>query len=130
MTLFGWRQVFIPAARGWHDRSTTKDVSRGMRDHLRRRHARAAITPAKRRLDWANVRFTIIKNDHILNVLRDLPWILGRELLVQAYFLLYEPRTLLAWGRFLRSVPVMLRRRRTVMRRARLSAVQMHRFFR
>lgn len=130
MTLLGWRQVLVPGARGWHDRSTTKETGRGILGRLRRRHVRGAIAPEKRRLDWANLRFTIIKNDHILNVLRDLPWILGWEALVQGYLLLCEPRTLGAWGRFLRLTPLMLRRRRTVMRRARLTADQMHRFFR
>jgi len=130
MTLFGWRQVLVPVARGWHDRSTTKGTGGGIIGRLRRRGVRAAIAPEKRRLDWSNLRFTIIKNDHILNVLRDLPWILGWEFLVQGYLLLCEPRTLGAWGRFLRLTPLMLRRRRTVMRRAQLTAAQMRPFFR
>ncbi|HXV27154.1 MAG TPA: glycosyltransferase family 2 protein [Candidatus Paceibacterota bacterium] len=119
MNLFGWRQVLVNAAVGWHDRSTTKGVARTpVLGQLARRRQRAAIPLAKRRLDWVNGRFTLVKNDHIINILKDAPYILVREAAVQGYALLFEPRVLAGWGRFFRLLPRMLARRKRVMARA------------
>ena len=68
MTLFGHRQVFAPTVVAWHDRSTTKGAADSLAGHLGRLSARRSIPLKKRRLDWSNVRFTIIKNDYIINL--------------------------------------------------------------
>lgn len=128
MTLFGWRQVFAPDVIAWHDRSTTKGHATGIISAVRRHEKRAAIPLAKRRLDWSNTKFTIVKNDYILNILKDLPWILWRELMVFGYSLLFEPAVFLEAGRFFRHLPRMFRRRRDVMIRAKHSAREMHRW--
>jgi GT2 family glycosyltransferase len=129
MTLFGWRQVMLPTAIGWHDRSTTKGTATvPVLGQLSRIGIRALIPLQKRRLDAANARFTIIKNDHTLNLLLHLPLIAVREAAVLAYTLVFEPRVLVGWGRALRLLPVMLRRRRAIMAKARLTAADMRRF--
>lgn len=129
MTLFGWRQITAPGAIGWHGRSTTTGTAHGIADTIRRRRLRSRIPVSKRRLDWSNVRFTIIKNDRMIDILRSFPQILARELLVQAYLLLFEPRVLAEWGRFLRLLPRMVRRRRSIQSRA-VRPSRMHSFFR
>jgi GT2 family glycosyltransferase len=118
MTLLGHRQIYLPDAVAWHDRSTTKGFARvPIVGQLGRIRARRAIPLFKRRLDWSNTRFTIIKNDSIINILRDLPWILPRELLVLGYTALFEPGVFKEFGRFFRLLPRMLRRRTALMRR-------------
>jgi GT2 family glycosyltransferase len=118
MTLLGHRQIFLPDAHAWHDRSTTKGTAHTpIIGQLRRLHARRAIPLFKRRLDWSNTRFTIIKNDSIIDILRDAPWILARELMILGYTILFEPGVLREYGRFFRLLPRMLRRRRLIMRR-------------
>lgn len=130
MTLFGHRQRFLPSAVAWHDRSTTKGSAQTpVLGQLARRHLRAAIPIEKRRLDWANVRFTIIKNDATVNLLRDAPFIAIRELATLAYAIVFEPGILKAYGRFIRLLPTMLRRRRLVQARAVLAPAAMHRWF-
>jgi hypothetical protein len=124
MSLFGWRQRYVPTARGLHARATTDRVGRSLSDHVARRRTRAAIRLPIRQLDWSNVRFAIMKNDRAADALRDLPRILARELAVQGYFLLFEPAVLAGWGRFLRLLPRMLRRRRAVQRRARRTTLR------
>jgi len=62
----------------------------------------------------------------MMNVLKDTPYILARELAVFGYTVLFEPAVLLELGRFIRLLPRMLRRRRMVMHRARTSATEMH----
>jgi hypothetical protein len=129
MTLFGWRQVMVPSVVAWHDRSTTTGVARGFSDTLSRRPLRAAIPLLKRRLDWSNTRFTIIKNDRMMGVLRNLHRIMWRELSVQGYFLLFETAVIREWGRFIRLLPRMLARRRQVQRRAARTTAQMRAYF-
>ena len=119
MTLFGWKQVLVPDAIGWHDRSTTHDVGNGLRAHLGRIPDRRAIPLEKRILDWVNVRAARIKNDRTSDVLRDLPFIVVRELAVLGYTLIVEPRVLVGIRRLARLAPGMLRQRRVVQQRAR-----------
>ena len=64
MALLGWRQLLVPEAVGWHDRSTTHDVADGMRDHVGRIAARKAIPIEKRMLDWVNVRAAAHQERH------------------------------------------------------------------
>jgi GT2 family glycosyltransferase len=118
LRLRGWKQLCIPAAIGYHDRSTTNARGTSLVSRIRRRHVRGQIAVVKRQLDWANVRFTVIKNDAMMDILRDIWRILGREVLVQGYTLLFEPAVLLAWGRFLRLLPRMLAVRRKIRSRS------------
>ncbi len=130
MTLLGHRQVFLADAVAWHDRSTTKgSATIPVVGQLKRLALRRAIPLQKRRWGWSNDRFTIIKNDSILNVLRDLPWIVARECAVLGYTVLFEPAVLLEAGRFVRLLPGMLSKRRILMRRTRVSDRQMHHWF-
>lgn len=118
MTLLGHRQVFVPDAIAYHDRATTKGYATvPIIGQLRRLAQRRAIPLEKRRLDWANVRFTIIKNDRIISLWRNAPYIVGRECLLFGYTLIFEPRVLGALPRFFRLLPRMLERRRSIMRK-------------
>jgi GT2 family glycosyltransferase len=129
MTLFGHRQVFIPGAVAWHDRSTTKGAAGSIGGHVGRISIRRSIPLQKRRLDWSNVRFTIIKNDYIVNLLRDAPLIAAREAATFLYALVLEPGVLREAGRFFSLLPRMLSRRRAIMGRAVTSARAMHQWF-
>ncbi|MGZ4689165.1 MAG: glycosyltransferase [Acidimicrobiia bacterium] len=119
LALFGWSQILVPDAIGWHDRSTTHDVATGLLSHLGRVRQRREIPLEKRILDWVNVRAARLKNDRTRDVLRALPFIALRELTVLLYMLVVEPRVLAALPRFGRLVPQMVRRRRIVQSRAR-----------
>jgi GT2 family glycosyltransferase len=118
LSLFGWQQVLEPAAIGWHDRSTTRTTATGLLSHLGRVRQRREIPLEKRILDWVNVRASRLKNDRTRDVLRDLPFIAARELMVLAYTLLVEPRVLAGVPRLVRLAPAMLRQRRIVQARA------------
>lgn len=130
MTVLGHTQMFIPEVIAWHDRATTKGTAMiPVLGQLKRLRIRRQLPLIKRRLDWSNVRFTIIKNDYIINILRDLPFILTRELSVFAYTLLFEPKVLVEFGRFFRLLPRILRRRRQVMARAIAKPQVIHHYF-
>ncbi len=123
MTLFGHKQIYSPEVVAWHDRSTTKGnvTTDFLSDYVHRRKLRQQTPIHKRRLDWSNTRFTIIKNDYFHNILRDFPAIMIREINVQGYAGLFERGILLEWGRFFRLLPRMVSRRCIIMSRARIS---------
>ena len=129
LTLFGWRQMYDPGVVAYHQRSTTTEVASTFGDHFRRLGIRKKIPLAKRRLDWSNTRFTIIKNDYMINLVRDLPYILIREFIVFLYTLFFEPQILFEGARFLRLLPRMLHRRRLVMSNARVTSEYIRSFF-
>ena len=119
LSLFGWRQVFVPEAVAWHDRSTTHTGASGSVARLRRVPQRRAIPLEKRVLGWTNMRFAIVKNDRTSDLVRDLPWIVVHEIMVLGYMVLFEPEALVGFKRLARLLPRMVRRRKAVQRRAR-----------
>lgn len=129
LNLFGWDQIFIPDAIAYHDRSTTHDHANKIQDHLSRVLKRKAIPLKKRRLDWVNNRFTMLKNEYIVNVLLDLPWILTREITVLLYTLVIEPGVFLEYPRFFKLIPTMLRQRSQIMSKAKRTAKEIHRYY-
>ena len=129
MNMLGWKQVFAPTVVAWHDRQTTKSLKRSWLDYVLRVPIRHQIPLKKRRLDWRNTRWTIIKNDYIINILKDLPFILVREAAVFGYTLLFEPKVFLEVGNFFKLMPKMLKKRREIMRRAIRTPREIRRYF-
>ena len=115
MSLFGWKQIFSPVVVAWHDRQTTKSLGGNFKNFLA---IRKTISLRKRQLEWKNIRWTIIKNDYIINILRDLPYILKREILMLGYLIFFEPKVLLEIPAFLGLLPKMLKKRKEIMRKA------------
>lgn len=127
MNLFGWKQVFEPSVIARHDRQTTKKLHKGFSDF---RAIRRTIPLRKRQLEWKNIRFTILKNDYIINILKDLPCILKREVSMFVYLLIFEPRVLAEISSFFRLTPRMLKKRSVIMKRAVRSPKDINKFFR
>ena len=124
--LFGWKEVFDPDVVAWHDRQTTKTLKKNRGDFIR---LRRAIPIKKCGLDWRNTRWTVIKNDYIINILKDLPAILSREIQMAGYILLFEPAVLLEIPKFVVLLPKMLMRRRVIMKRATVKPAEMRKWF-
>ena len=118
MRLFGWKQVYAPSVIAWHDRKTTKALAGGWREFIK---IRKTVPMFKRRLDWRNTTLTIIKNDFASNLLRDLPFILWRQLRLWAYFVLFEPAMILEIFKVAKLLPRMLKRRGEIMRKSNVS---------
>ena len=118
MRLFGWKQIFTPDVIAWHDRQTTKSVKKSWSDYITRVPVRKQIPIRKRRLDWRNTRWTLVKNDYIINILKDLPWIASREIAVLGYAVLFEPGVLKEIPTFVKYLPKMIRKRQEIMKRA------------
>ncbi|MBX4190378.1 glycosyltransferase family 2 protein [Candidatus Parcubacteria bacterium] len=126
LNLKGWKQVFDPAVIAWHDRQTTKRKRNGILDFYK---IRREIPLHKRRLEWRNIRFTILKNDYIINILKDLGKILPREIAMTLYLLIFEPQVLAEIPTFLRLLPRMLKKRHLILSGAQLKPHEIHMWF-
>ncbi len=126
MRLFGWKQIYSPRVIAYHDRKTTKNLSKTSEDFIK---IRQDIPLFKRRLDWRNTTLAIIKNDFISNLFRDLPHILWRQARLWIYFMLFEPVMFFEIFNVAKLLPVMLKRRGEIMRRTRVSAKEIRAWF-
>lgn len=106
----GWRAWYEPAALAWHARTgsgSTAEVPTP-RSVLAASRANA---PAVRAMSWRNQRLMQVKNDPLRDVLRDLPWIVAREVAELAYIVLRDPGRLRVAPSLLRSLPWAMRKR-------------------
>lgn len=126
LRVFGWKQIFTPQAIAYHDRQTTKVLSKDRGDFVR---IRRGVPMFKRRLDWRNTIFAIIKNDFAINFFGDIFYIAKRQLQLLAYFFIFEPRVLIEVVNIVRLLPRMLKRRRLVMKHAIINPLEMKKWF-
>ncbi|MEX2008431.1 MAG: glycosyltransferase family 2 protein [Candidatus Spechtbacterales bacterium] len=127
LRLLGWSMWYAPAAVAWHDRQTTHALSAGRRGFIEQRKTVPAF---KRMLDLRNQRLTFIKNDFFVNILLCLPWIIMREAQLLAYVILWERSSLRGYVGIVHMVPLMMRKRRRIMKQCRVSARDMRQWFR
>jgi GT2 family glycosyltransferase len=125
MRIFGWKQVFAPLAIAYHDRKTTKGLAGNESGFI---SMRKTVPLFKRRLDWRNTTLTVIKNDFASNFFEDLPYILWRQFKLWAYFLFFEPSMFLEVFRVAKLVPNMLKQRREIMNKSRISSKEMRKW--
>lgn len=126
LRMAGWEQRYEPSIVAWHDRQTTKKTRRGIIDFIA---TRDKIPLNKRRLEWRNIRWTIIKNDYIINILKDLPYIITREVAMTTYLLIFETAVFAELPKFFKLLPKMLRKRREIIKQAKINPRQIHAYF-
>jgi len=115
--LRGWKIVYVPEAVAIHARGWGTDRSRHK------------VPRWIRRESYKNRYLLMIKNDHLINVLRDLPFILWHELKALAYIALREPHLFLAWPQIISQIPSALRKRAEIMRKAVVKPDEMRKWF-
>lgn len=129
MKLFGWKQVYSSKVVMYHDRSTTKSMSRDWKDYLKRIGDRKKISSLKKRLDWRNKRLARLKNDYWQNVFHDFLHILKREIQELVYIILFEPSVLLEIPKLIRLVPKTLTKRKEIMSKVKVVPTEMQKWF-
>ncbi len=127
MRLFGWKSLYAPEAVAWHDRQTTKRLSGSRLDFIRQR---TTVPARKRRLDWQNFHFTLIKNDFFVSWLKNFRRFFAREAMLAGYMALFEPFIFKSLSRMARLLPGMLKKRRYIMKRRKASREDMEQWFR
>ena len=116
--LLGWKTLYVPEAqaihlRGWKGRSTGGSRSPS--------GARRGIPRGIRRHSHKNWYLSILKNDDIINVLKDLPSIAFYDLKLDLYALFFEPFLFLAFWDIIKLLPEALKKRREIMSRRKVS---------
>ena len=114
LQLLGWSSWYAPKALAWHARGTGGTGATSMLDIAR---TNRTIRREAKSLSWRNQRLMQIKNEELASYLRDLPWIMRRELLSLAFISLFDPRRLVAIRDLWRGAPSAMRKRRYLRRR-------------
>jgi len=114
LRLLGWATAYEPRAIAWHARTASGPTGNNWRAIASRNRA---TPPWIRELSWRNQRLMQLKNERLDRVLRDLPWILRRELLSLAYITLADPRRLSAVADLGRAAPHALAKRKVLWER-------------
>jgi len=115
--LRGWKVMYAPDATAIHLRGWSPDKPRNK------------VPLWIRRESFKNRYLTMIKNDHLINVLRDLPFILWHEIKALVYVIFREPHLFLAWPQIVMQLPKTLRKRAEIMKRATVGAEQIRKWF-
>lgn len=115
---FGWKNYYASNVICWHDRKTTKRLSRGRLDFIRQRRE---ISPLKRRLDYQNTILMLIKNMQFKNFLNHFFAIFLRQIALGIYIVVFEFSSLLAFWGILRFLPRILRKRHEIMQRKKIT---------
>lgn len=126
MRLFGWKSFYAPDVIAYHDRSTTKRLSRSAFDFIR---LRRTVPARKKMLDWRNIHLTLIKNDLYFSALKDFRYYMAREIKLLAYIVIFEPYTLAAIPMIIISLPRTIKKRRYIMKRKKASRREMEKWF-
>jgi GT2 family glycosyltransferase len=114
LRLLGWTAWYAPDAVAWHGRSSGGTGEASALELARRYRSIAASVKVP---SWRNQRLMQLKNEPIGSFLRDLPWILRRELLSLANMAVTDPRLLRAIPMLVRALPASARKRRVLQRR-------------
>jgi len=89
----GWTGRYVPAARGYHLRGGSHE---GLRSSVVPRSRLRTLPDSILRHAVKNRYLAMIKNDTLPRIIRDLPFILGRDLLLWGYLGVCRPRV--AWS--------------------------------
>lgn len=130
LRLAGWEVWYVPSAVGAHGRTTRGLGTRAYLGAISAFHRNErAKSPPVRLHATKNQWLMLTKNEDRENLLRDLPFILGREFGVLVYNAIFEPRTLLAVRDYLRLLRSTVRKRRLIKKRQVLRPEEMRSWF-
>lgn len=109
--VLGWRCVYEPAAVAYHVRAYSPST-------------RARMSEPARRMQFRNRYLMEVKNDGPRELARDLPFVVGYEVLALGHVLLRERHLLAAYRDAWRRLPAARRRRRAIQARRRAGRVR------
>ncbi len=115
--LYGWKCYYLHTAVANHGRGT--GVLQRF-SHLEVAKKRSKLSEFQKFYSYKNQRLMQVKNEMLLSLLHDLPWILWKEILSFGFILIREPFLLKSWLKMWEQVPVMLKKRRQIMKHKRI----------
>ncbi len=119
----GWNIGVVPSAVADHQRTAREQKQKGL--HFDRSQKSLRVRGNSLRNHW----FCIIKNEPLMNILLDFPWIFWYEFRKFAYVLCCEPSTLNVLPSAIRLLPNMLRKRRAILSSSRCTPRDLRAWF-
>ncbi|MDP2932718.1 MAG: glycosyltransferase family 2 protein [bacterium] len=113
LRLAGFKCCYVPKAELFHERKAGSSSGGYKKVMAFIKHHRA-LPRAVRKWNWKNHLFCIVKNDFGSPFWRDFIYILGRELAMLCYIILFEPATLTVSLEFFRQLPAMMKKRKFI----------------
>jgi len=129
LRLAGWECWYVPKAVAYHGRTTRGLGSTSYLKAIADFHRQEQTKSDRVRMHaMKNQWLLLLKNEDSFNFLRDLPFILSRELMVVTHNAIFAPRALKAIPVTLRILPDTLRKRRIAKARQRMAPSQLRRW--
>lgn len=126
MQLFGWKSFYGPAAVAYHGRGTGIVNRKTLWEVAKNRKG---LSKFQKYYSYKNERLMRVKNELWSGVTRDFLPILWKEILMMGWMILREPYLWKSFGKFLWQLPNALRKRREIMRRKKVDAEKMKKWF-
>lgn len=126
MQLFGWKALYYPEIVAWHGRGT--GVLKRF-THWQVLKNRSKLSRFQKFYSFRNQRLMQLKNEQWGNALRHPFGIIAKEFLIFFYVLLRAPYLFKAYWHILKMAPSALRKRREIMKKKKVTAVGMEKWF-
>lgn len=126
LNLAGWKTIYVPEAIAYHDRTAGESASNKYWDILK---GRKKIGEIPKYHSFRNQRLMQVKNEYLSVFLRHLPWILPKEIAAWIYALIFERYVWKAMMEIFWMLPLALKKRRLIMKRAKIGASDILRWF-
>ena len=116
----GWGAWYAPRAIAWHARGAGGSPVHSLADIAR---SNRTIPRWIKAISWRNQRLMQVKNERPAAFIRDLPWILRREVLSLGFMVVVDPLRLRVIPDLVRALPAAARKRRWIERRLRARGI-------
>lgn len=126
LQLFAWKCLYVPSAIAYHIRGTGIKKRDTAADIARERKT---LSRFQRHYSLINQHIMQIKNEMPYNFFKNLPQILFKEILLAGFTIVREPFLLKSWGQILLEIPRGLKWRKEIMRRKKITAKEMDKWF-
>lgn len=120
--LFGWKSYYLPSAVAYHGRGT--GVLKRF-THWEVFKNRSKLNKFQKYYSYKNQRLMQLKNEMWQNVLRQFFPIIGKEILMFGFMVFREPHLFKSWWKMMTQVPRIVKKRREIMKRKRVSWKEM-----
>lgn len=125
LNLFGWTNYYLPQAVAYHGRGT------GIEDrqtYMKVAGKRKNLSRFQKSHSFRNHHFLLIKNEFGLRALKDIPFIVGKEILQLGFALIFEIYLYKNVWEVIVKLPKMLSKRFSIMRKKRVTSDWMTKF--
>ncbi len=124
--LYGWKAVYVPTAIAWHQRGSGDSAVRNPLGIIKERRK---ISQNAKFYSFKNQRLMQIKNELPLLFVKDLIWIISKEIGAWAYVLIFEHYTVKSIISLCKEIPAAWRKRRIIMKNRKVGSREMGKFF-